>query len=212
MCKCSFSRGPNHERHATAKWARSGFCDMLDDGGVSMRSDTLHGIRTSRMTSFHEIPDYLKSDDRETWTLAQGLFWGAAAVISAAVFMGAALYWITYRAPFLTMHWPLSLATTFFMTWVLFAIMQRVSGVIHRLAITIIAVAMIAVVMAKYFACLAIAEDAPPLMAGEWRTMTWATFMFWSIPAWIGLVLATLACRNGKISFEDILETVTFRH
>ena len=164
------------------------------------------------MASFNEIPDYLKSDDRKTWTVKQGLIWGAVAVINAAATIGAAHYWITYWAPGVTMNGLLSIATTFFMTWVLFAIMHRVSGVIHPVGAMIVVVAMIAVVMAKYPACQAVAENAQPLMAGEWRTMTWATFMYWSIPAWLGLGFATIVCRKGGLSFEDILALITFQH
>lgn len=177
-----------------------------------MRRDTLHEKGASHMTSFNEIPDYLKSDDRGTRTVEQGLYRGAVAVIIAAAIIGAAHYWLTYCAPGVTMNGLLSIATTFFMTWALFAIMHRASGEIHLVGTTIVVVAMFAVVMAKYPACLAIARDTPSEMAGEWRTMTWATFMYWSIPAWIGLAFATIACRKGGLSFEDILALVTFQH
>ena len=57
------------------------------------------------MASFNEIPDHLKSDVHDTWTLEQGLFRGGVAVFIAAVILSAALYWITYRVPALTMQW-----------------------------------------------------------------------------------------------------------
>ena len=176
-----------------------------------MRGDTLHGICAGRMASFNEIPDYLKSDDRKAWTVKQGLIWGAVAVIAAAATIGAAHYWITYWAPGVTMNGLLSIATTFFMTWVLFAIMHRVSGVIHPVGNAIAVVAMIAVVMAKLLACRANAIDASPAATGAWSELGLAVLIFADFPAWAALAFATFACRNGGVSLQDILEFVTRR-
>ena len=96
------------------------------------------------MASFNEIPDHLKSDVHDTWTLEQGLFRGGVAVGIAAMIIGAALYWVTSRVPGLTMSWLLSFASTFFMTCVMFAIMHHFSAVIHTVGNTIVVVAMIA--------------------------------------------------------------------
>ena len=164
------------------------------------------------MTSFNEIPNHLKSNDRDTWTLEQALSWGGVAVIAAAVIIGAALYWLTYRAPAVTMSWLLSFVSTFFMTWMLFAIMHYVSGVIHSVGNTIVVVAMIAVITAKNFACLANAIDSSPAATGAWSASGFAALIFSDFPAWVALAFAAIACRNGEVSFEDLLGLFGRRH
>ena len=169
-----------------------------------MPGKTRHGRCASRMTSFNEIPDYLRSDDRDTWTQEQGLFRGAAAVFIAAVIIGTVLYWITFRLPGFTMNGLLSFATTFLLTWVLFSIMHRVSGVIHPVGTAIVVVAMVAVVLAKYVACLAYEADVSLEADSVWGTMQWETLIFGNSSAWLALACAGFACRKG-VSFEDMV-------
>ena len=164
------------------------------------------------MASFNEIPDHLKADVHDTWTLEQGLFRGGVAVFIAAVIIGIALYWITYRVPGLTMSWLLSGATTFFMTWVMFAIMHHFSGTIHPIGNTIVVIAMIAVVMAKNAACLANVIDASPAATGSWSALEFGVFMSTDFPAWLALTFAAIVCRHGELSFEHILEFAMGRH
>lgn len=177
-----------------------------------VHGDSLHRKCARHMASFNEIPDHLKSDVGDTWTLERGLFRGGVAVFIAAMIIGTANYWITCRAPGLTMGWLLSFACTFFMTWVMFAVMHHFSGGIHPVGNTIAVIAMIAVVMAKYVACIAFAMDATPTLAGVWNSLEWGTLVFWDFPGWSGLALAAILCRNGDFSFEDLLDIAMRRY
>lgn len=161
------------------------------------------------MASFNEIPDYLKSNERTSWTLEKGLVWGAISAVGTAMIFGTALYWVTSRVPGLTIHWLISFVSTFFMTWVLFAVMHRVSGVLHFVGTIVVVAAMVAVGTAKYFAWLAYVASVPVMATEMSSTFEWGTFFLGDFPAWFGLGTAALMCRNGGLSAEDLAELLT---
>ncbi|MFH1418981.1 MAG: hypothetical protein ABII12_11940 [Planctomycetota bacterium] len=150
-------------------------------------------------------------DGYEDWTPTRGLLGGFLTTLLVALVFAAVQGLLTYYAPRLTINGLLNAFGCFVLTWVLFAVMHRVSGQIGWI-VTLLVVVLACLVIASKHIVLAqhgILTDRGELIAG-WQWLHPMTIYTTNLIGWIGVAAGAALCRKGDSILLDVAKALTY--
>jgi hypothetical protein len=156
--------------------------------------------------TLNDIPEHLREPAKPTWTPRRGLIRGTVWTAVTALTLGAILCGVTHVAAPVTTHWLLSMAWACAITWLLFAVMHKASGMVCWSCTLIVLVCACLILVARQLTLLGLVTAVPGETGSAGSVLQMCRFLLINGPAWVGMSAAAFICHDGDSSPRDLID------